>query len=218
MSATWTYDPNETALRRRTSAVQRTCAAISRNADRLVTLLCAAIMLFLCFSVAVGVLYRYVLEQPLGWPEEIARFLLVWLSLLAAARSLRRGQHIALEFGIARVPAAWRLLLRQLVTAVIVVFVAIFILQSIEYLQIVSPQRATATGISLRWPYLGLAVSFGAMLLFAVLELIEYGCSIITGKSMSVAVAAAEERLALLNPDLDETSLQMDVTPPVKEN
>ena len=58
------------------------------------------LFLFICLLVAatLQVLSRYVLEAPLPWTEELARFLLVWVAFLGSASVARRKMHIAVEF------------------------------------------------------------------------------------------------------------------------
>jgi TRAP-type transport system small permease protein len=46
---------------------------------------------FVC--VLVQVFYRYVLEWPLPWTEELARYLFVWAAMLAAAVSVGRSDQ-----------------------------------------------------------------------------------------------------------------------------
>ena len=46
---------------------------------------------FVC--VLVQVFYRYVLEAPLPWTEELARYLFVWAAMLAAAVSVGRNDQ-----------------------------------------------------------------------------------------------------------------------------
>lgn len=46
---------------------------------------------FLC--VLAQVFYRYVLEAPLPWTEELARYLFVWTAMLAAAVSVGRSDQ-----------------------------------------------------------------------------------------------------------------------------
>lgn len=45
-------------------------------------------------GVFVGVVFRYVLVTPLGWTEEVTRFLLVWCVMLGMAYTLQQGRHI----------------------------------------------------------------------------------------------------------------------------
>jgi TRAP-type transport system small permease protein len=46
---------------------------------------------FVC--VVIQVLYRYVLEMPISWTEETARYLFVWAAILAAAVSVGRNDQ-----------------------------------------------------------------------------------------------------------------------------
>lgn len=45
----------------------------------------------------VAVFYRYVLNSPIGWSEEILRYLVIWSAYLAAGALLRAGEHFTLE-------------------------------------------------------------------------------------------------------------------------
>ena len=44
------------------------------------------------------VLLRYVFKSPLTWPEELARYFLVWISCLGSAYAVREGMHISVVF------------------------------------------------------------------------------------------------------------------------
>ena len=48
--------------------------------------------------VMMQIIWRYVLELPLPWSEEAARYLLVWVSLLAIAMAFRNDSHIRLDY------------------------------------------------------------------------------------------------------------------------
>lgn len=70
---------------------------ITRFLDAILTR--ALILLMLCLVVAVlwQVISRYVFASPSSWTEELARFLLIWISLLGAAYAFRSGMHLALD-------------------------------------------------------------------------------------------------------------------------
>ena len=63
----------------------------------LVELIAAAIMAALVVVVLFQVIARYVLRIPLSWSEEVARYLLVWGTLLGAAAATARSQHIVID-------------------------------------------------------------------------------------------------------------------------
>ena len=56
------------------------------------------------------VVTRYVLNDPLIWSEELARYLFVWVSMIGAALAVRNGGHFGLDLLLRRMPAlrpAW---------------------------------------------------------------------------------------------------------------
>ena len=53
-------------------------------------------LLFVC--VMMQIIWRYILEIPLPWSDEAARYLLVWVSLLAIALAFRCDSHIRLDY------------------------------------------------------------------------------------------------------------------------
>jgi len=56
--------------------------------------------------VAVQVLFRYGFNQSLFWSEELARYLLVWLSFLGASAAYRRKVHPGIDILQAKFPGA----------------------------------------------------------------------------------------------------------------
>ncbi|MFC1531753.1 TRAP transporter small permease [Thermodesulfobacteriota bacterium] len=54
--------------------------------------------------VAIQVFSRYVLNESLFWSEELARFLLVWLTFLGATVAYRRKVHPGIDVLYARMP------------------------------------------------------------------------------------------------------------------
>lgn len=47
--------------------------------------------------VLLQVVFRYVLNSPLAWTEEMARFLLIWIVLLGAAVGVKRKSHFSVD-------------------------------------------------------------------------------------------------------------------------
>ncbi len=55
------------------------------------------LMVALVASVSWQVISRYVLSSPSSWTEEVARFLMIWVSLLGAAYAFRTRAHLGLD-------------------------------------------------------------------------------------------------------------------------
>lgn len=72
-----------------------------RRLDRFVVEpICAALLLTITIVLFVAVVFRYGLNRPLGWPEEIARLSLVWLTFLGAYLAFRRDAHIHVDLAV----------------------------------------------------------------------------------------------------------------------
>lgn len=70
-----------------------TANAAILTVGRAVGILCMAVMVIF---ILVQVFWRYVLSSPLPWPEEAARFLMLWL-MVVAPTALRRGGFVAID-------------------------------------------------------------------------------------------------------------------------
>ncbi|MBX3642111.1 MAG: TRAP transporter large permease subunit [Rubrivivax sp.] len=55
-----------------------------------------------------GVVSRYLLHSPLGWTDELAGVLLLWIAMLGATIAFLRGEHMRLSFVVERLPDGWR--------------------------------------------------------------------------------------------------------------
>ncbi len=60
----------------------------------------------MCVVLAVQVFCRYVLNYPLVWSEEMARYIFVWVTFVGASFGLRHGSHISMEFFVDKMPRA----------------------------------------------------------------------------------------------------------------
>jgi len=77
-------------------------AKISSSLNRGVEYSLSCIGLALAAVVAVQVFSRYVLNYSLFWSEELARFLLVWLTFLGATVAYFHGAHASVDFVVRR--------------------------------------------------------------------------------------------------------------------
>lgn len=65
-------------------------------------------MLTLVLDVWLGVADRYYFRWQLPWPEELARYLMIWASMLAVSSGIARREHIGLTAFIDTLPKVAR--------------------------------------------------------------------------------------------------------------
>ena len=67
------------------------------------------LLLFWALAVVVFLQFfsRYVLNDSIGWTEEVARYLLIAVTFTGAVMAVRKSSHIAVEFFYRYLPGAW---------------------------------------------------------------------------------------------------------------
>lgn len=77
--------------------------------------------------VLLQVFTRYVLNNSLGWTEEIARYLLIGVTFVGSVMAMRKGTHIAVEAVLKYLPPRarhWMLVLIDAIVALFCIFLA----------------------------------------------------------------------------------------------
>lgn len=123
-----------------------------------------ALMAAMVFAVVLGVYYRYVLNAALSWPEEFSRYAMIWVAMIGSALLVRYGGHIAVELLASRLTGAGAVVLRYLIKACILVFVALVLYYGVEMAGRVARQTSAALGVSMSLPYSALPVGAALMI------------------------------------------------------
>lgn len=80
----------------------------------------AYVALFVLINVQV--FWRYVLNNPLSWPEEVARALFIWISYLGLIKVVREQSSYRIDFLAMRMPGPLRLAVATVVDLVTLTF------------------------------------------------------------------------------------------------
>jgi len=70
----------------------------SQRVNWFVERVCVALLVVLVLDVWLGVLVRYVIPLPLTFTEELARYLMIWMALLAVSSGIAYREHIGVTF------------------------------------------------------------------------------------------------------------------------
>jgi TRAP-type C4-dicarboxylate transport system permease small subunit len=138
-----------------------------------------ALILLMGFSV-VNVLWqvftRFVLDNPSSYTEELARYLLIWVGVLAAAYGVATKGHLAIDLLPLKLHGRKRQWLEVFIQLSVAGFAAaVMIVGGIRlvgitlYLQ----QTSAALGVKLGYVYTILPVSGFVMLYFSIVHLID---------------------------------------------
>ncbi len=139
-------------------------------ANRWVLIALLAAMSVIIFA---NVVLRYVTHDSLEWAEEVARYLMIWLTFLGAGPVLRYGGHIAVENLQDALPAPLAVALRALVAALLFAFFGFMVWYGWLYMQRTMFQMTPVTQIPFAYVYS--AMMFGGLLLIVHFLLVVRG-------------------------------------------
>lgn len=119
-------------------------------------------------AILLQVFMRYVVNNALPWPEEVARALMIWMMALVAAPALRKGDFVAITLLPDMLPQVISNLLR--ISIMLVSIAILFILSdiSIDFFQRGFRTRAASFDLPRAWIYLAMSVCYFTMLFVSI--------------------------------------------------
>jgi TRAP-type C4-dicarboxylate transport system permease small subunit len=135
-------------------------------------------MLWLCKQLGIGfmglmlviviiqVFFRYVLNDSLVWPEEVARFMMVWLTFLMAPIAYRLGSNVSLDMIYKKFKGRALIILKILME--IATLTTLYLLFDRSLGMVERGARIKATSIDLQMNYVYFCMPLGLALTAAV--------------------------------------------------
>jgi len=134
-------------------------AALGAGINRGVELLCALLLAVLVLVIWIGVFGRYVVELPVTWTEELARYLMIWAALLAVSCGVARREHVAVTAVLHSLPPSLRRWIEVAIDALAFAFFAFLCYFGIDMARQGQTQYATIFGMSMAIPFASVSVS-----------------------------------------------------------
>lgn len=137
---------------------------VSRRVNGWVERILFCLGISMALIVAVQVFFRYVLNQSLFWSEELARYLLVWLTFLGASVAYFRGAHPGVDVLHRRMPPAVRKAAAILAHLAGLALFCIMVVYGARFAYFVRLQVSPALGIP-KWMVLTIIPLSGSILI-----------------------------------------------------
>lgn len=130
----------------------------------------ATVMLaILSVSIFAGVIFRYVVNRPLSWTNEVALLSFVWLVFAAGSIGVRNRSHLGVDYFFLLFPVKVRKIVEVIIFFAIAAGVVVLI--KLGYDQTLSVERTRTPVLRISWSYLYAAVPvFGVFMLFHALH------------------------------------------------
>jgi TRAP-type transport system small permease protein len=128
-----------------------------------------ALLAVMVIAVFMQVLFRFFLDQPLAWTEELARYLLIWITFLGSAYAMSIKAHIGTEY----IQKFLSPRMNKVVLVVAALFSLVFFLVMVQQGYLLASRSMTQTSPTLLVPmgyvYMVIPIS-GALLIMNVIH------------------------------------------------
>ena len=118
-----------------------------------------------------GVVSRYVFHNPIGWTDELASVLFLWIGMLGAAIAFLRGEHMRLTFVLERMKPAARAWTETFALVVSLAFLVALVGPAARFTEHEAIITTPALGISNSLRVAAIPVGFALMIAIASMQL-----------------------------------------------
>ena len=140
-------------------------------ANRWALILILAAMSIIIFT---NVALRYLASYSFVWAEELARYLMIWMTFLGAGLVLRFGGHVGINSLHQVLPRRAAQALRIGLAFLMIAFFVAMSWHGLDYMEVAQYQTAPALGISFANIYAIFPVGFGLLILHLLLIIRSY--------------------------------------------
>lgn len=134
-------------------------------------------VVFIGMAALIGVITLQIVSRVLftavDWTEEVARFLLIWITFLAGTLAFQRGHHIAVIFAVDALPARLRQVARILAVLAVIAFMITLVVIGYRYMQVQSFQKSASLRVPMSYVYAVMPISAAIMAWYALIDLLE---------------------------------------------
>lgn len=118
------------------------------------------------------VIWRYLLQSPLVWSEELALLLMVWMTFLGSALMLERKEHVAIDLFVEWLPPALNRLAEVAGALVMLAFNCALTYGAFVIAETARESIMPGLKISGAWQYIGVLIGGGLLVLVSIEALV----------------------------------------------
>lgn len=142
--------------------------------DKIIEVMCTAIMGYMVLAVCWQVITRFVLKNPSTVTEEILRYLLVWTTMVGGAYAYGRRKHLSINMLAKKLPPRAQKLLDIFVQAVVIAFcVVVMIIGDLRLVETTFNQISSALHLPMPYVYASILVGGVLIIFYAIIFILE---------------------------------------------
>jgi TRAP-type C4-dicarboxylate transport system permease small subunit len=133
----------------------------ARRLNWAVERLCALLVALMVLDVWLGVISRYMVDLQITWTEELARYLMIWGSLLAVSCGVYYREHVGLMLLLESLPRKLQLVIRVILDLFGLAFFIVLTWYGFNMARDGGSQYATIFNMTMTLPFAAVPVSAG---------------------------------------------------------
>lgn len=146
-------------------------SSFNKVLERFLAVLLGVVVTVMVLVVLWGVATRFLFVDPSRWTEELARLLMIWLTMIGAAVADARREHLGVDYVVAKFDPAARLPVMVIAEFCVVAFAAVAMVFGGGILMtrtLSDGQLTPALGMKMGWVYAAVPIGGVAIFLFGV--------------------------------------------------
>jgi TRAP-type transport system small permease protein len=147
--------------------------AVAEVLTRAVKAVLGAVMAAIVIITVAAVWWRYVLNAPIAWTEQVSNMLFVWTVFLGAAVLYREKLHIGVDMFVEMLPARLKEIAFWAIELGNLVFIVVLFVYGLKLSIDVLPQQMGALDITPAVYYFAAPVSCALMILYFVEKIVD---------------------------------------------
>ena len=140
--------------------------------DMLCRKLCLVIGIVMVVDLFLGVFTRFVLNSPLNWTEEIARFCMLWFAFIGGSVEMKKGNLINFSFIVDKLKPNAKRVAEIIDLCLVLVFLIVFLYVGADAMKIFALGKASVTRINLAWTAVGIYAGSAIMVVHGIYQLL----------------------------------------------
>jgi TRAP-type C4-dicarboxylate transport system permease small subunit len=132
---------------------------ISRRLNQAMKFLAGFLIAAMTILVFLQVIFRYLVDAPLDWSEEMASFAFVWMALLGASVGLKNDEHPRLDIFYQIFPDWVKKFCNLIINLAILFMLVVLFIFGMQLTIAMQLQRTAALGYSISYVYAVLPIS-----------------------------------------------------------
>ena len=134
------------------------CDRVGAIIEKVTGTFCVMVFATMTAVTLFGVFFRYVMQNPFQWTEELARYLMIWMAFVGINIALRKDEHIKVPLLAERMPPFIAKIMGYAVDMMIAYFLLI-LLKHGYFMTVNASMTASTMHFSMHWIFMAVPVA-----------------------------------------------------------